>query len=585
MIRALRRLVMLVVIVLVTAGPTSAAPPSPADIAALVEAAAARPSVHADRREIDAALESAGVPPDTRARLWAEVEAAVLPGMGSRLDGFLFQTRDEEWLAFRDRFAEFLTLRGVDRPTKPIMKRLKSYAGVISFPDVATLDADGARALRGFGADDWGSAVEFPGVGRLDRHAAAEMARCGALVVLPNLKELTPDTAAALARHEGTGLVIGGIARLDAETAAALAGCRSVQGLLIPDLEALDSLPLARRLAAQDSIFLPRLTALDPEIAAAMQSPGGTLSLPGLRTVPDELARQFVGCGYFSLTLGGLANLPADAAATLATHQGPLVFTGTAAPTPEVAGRLDAHEGDLVLQHVARLPADVIARLRGGGHLLVLPGIRGLAPHEAEVLAAAGPLSLPAVPALDVATAQELARHEALLQLDGLRHLSAQVATALAEHGGPLHLGGLSTISADAAVALAACRGELVLDGLTALDRLAAAALLARDGPISTLGLQNVERFDSVELARLAARAIDGPAFPFVTAIEGPDAAAIAAALAESRGTLLLPSLERITPRGLAALSKKADVELPPVESLRIVADPGGGADDFVDPR
>ena len=581
-----RRLVLSLAACIMVAMAAPAAPPSPADIKELIKAAAARPSVHDERPAIEAALHQAGVARDTCRRLWHDVDAAVLPGLGSRLDGFLFQTRDAEWLAVRDRFAEFLTLHGVDRITKQLIASLGGYDGVISFPDLTTLDPAQARCLRRFGNDDWGAAVEFPGVRRLDAQTAAALARCPALVVLPSLEDLSTESAAALARHEGTGLVLGGLARLSPDTAAALAECRSTQGLLLPDLVELESLPLARRLAPQSSVFLPNLTALKPEVAEALcGSEGGSLSLPGLRVIPVDLARKLVGGGYFSLTLGGLAVLTADAARALAAHQGPLIFTGTVGPTPQIAGELDVHQGELTFQHVSNLRPDVASRLHGGDHLLLLPGIVALSASDAAGLAAAGPLGLPGLQVVDVAAARALANHHAPLFLDGLRDLPPPVAAALAKHPGSLLLPGLTTLSADSAIALAACPEALVLDGVTSLDRQAAAALLGRTQPLSVLGLQGVERFDSAEVARLAARWIREPAFPFVRAIDGPEAAAIASALAESEGTLMLPSLARITPRALAALLKKADVDLPPVDALKLVPDPGGGADDYVDPR
>ena len=64
---------------------------------ALVAAAATKPSVHAERPEIAATLRTAGVAAAEIARLWEAVDAAALPGAGSRLDGFLFLTRDPQW--------------------------------------------------------------------------------------------------------------------------------------------------------------------------------------------------------------------------------------------------------------------------------------------------------------------------------------------------------------------------------------------------------------------------------------------------------------------------------------------------------
>ena len=74
----------------------------------LVATAAAKPSVHGERPEIDAALRAGGVSAEDLARLWTAVDAAVVPGAGSRLDGFLFLTRDPEWRRWRNQFAEYL---------------------------------------------------------------------------------------------------------------------------------------------------------------------------------------------------------------------------------------------------------------------------------------------------------------------------------------------------------------------------------------------------------------------------------------------------------------------------------------------
>ena len=102
---------------------------------------------------------------------------------------------------------------------------------------------------------------------------------------------------------------------------------------------------------------------------------------------------------------------------------------------------------------------------------------------------------------------------------------------------------------------------------------------------LSVGGLTMIESLDSPEVARLLVRRLHDLELPHVTALEGPDAPAIAATLAEGAGRLSLPALERITPRALSALLRKADVEIPDVASLNLVPDPGGGADDFVDPR
>ena len=102
-------------------------------------------------------------------------------------------------------------------------------------------------------------------------------------MILPALAALPVKAAQALPAHEGVGVVLGGLTRLEPESAAALAKLKSMQGMLLPDLEELDSVPLAARLAKQDHVFLPRLKRLSPEIARALSAnEGGELALPGL---------------------------------------------------------------------------------------------------------------------------------------------------------------------------------------------------------------------------------------------------------------------------------------------------------------
>jgi 2-oxoglutarate dehydrogenase E2 component (dihydrolipoamide succinyltransferase) len=81
-----------------------------------------------------------------------------------------------------------------------------------------------------------------------------------------------------------------------------------------------------------------------------------------------------------------------------------------------------------------------------------------------------------------------------------------------------------------------------------------------------------VAEFDDLELANL-------------TALEGPQAAAIAGVLARTRGSLALPALEKISPRALAALLTKKGVSLPDTEGLTLTSEPGEGwTDDIVIP-
>lgn len=575
-----------VVLAGLAARPTAAVPPTDAEVRALVAEAAKRPSVHADRTAIAEALEKAAVPRATIERFWRAADDAVLPECGGVLEEFLLLTREPEWLALRDQFAEFLSLRGIERLEKKTVARIRNHAGVHSFPDLRDLDVASAKRLRGERNDDWRTAVEFPAVRSLTPAAAEAAAACTPMLVLPGLTELSVETAAALARHEGAGLVLGGLRRLEPAVAEALADYPFHQNLLLPDLETLDSIPLARRLAAQEVVFLPNVPRLTADVAAAFEGESlCTLVLSGLVDCPEEIAARLTTGGFHGITLGCGGSLSPAAARALVPHPGPLLFTGTQGLAVAAAAALDAHAGEIVIQHVARLPAAVAAALPGGDHLLVLPAVRHLDATAAADLVVTGPLSLPSLRLLEEPAATALAGHTHLLQLDGLRDLAAPVAVALGRHRGDLMLGGLETLDAVTAAGLAQCAGQLHLDAVTRIDRAAAAILLRRRQPLWISGLQAVERIDSPELARLIAARIEDPALPHLTSIDGPDAVPIAAALAESRGELMLPALERITARALAALLRKREITLPEPSDLKVVADPGAGADDFVDPR
>jgi hypothetical protein len=644
--------------------PTAAAEPTPADVAKRVEARAALPSVHGERPEIEAALVAAGVPEATVARLWHAIDTTTLPAVFSGIDRFLFFTRHPEWLALRAHFAEFLDLPDVTRLTPDVVAAFAEFDGVVRLSGIETLDVPSAQAIGGaafaeFDEGTWGAAVELPAVRELEPAAAAELARCDALIVLPALRTLSVEAARALARHQGGALVIGGLERLRSDVASALADYGPSRGMLFPDLVDLDSEPLARRLAKQGSVFLPRVKRLTPAIARALRpGDGASLLLPGLTELPENVARELAGT---EVTLGCMASLDADAAAVLATHTGPLVFTGTAPLSAAAAAALAKHRGDIHLPHLESLPADVAAALVPHRHTLVLNGLTRLeAPTAARLAEHAGDVALPRLARLDAAAARALAAASGPLRLPGITDLPEDVAAALATHrsedyDGEIRLDGLTTLTPataaalaaadaplwlvgvtrlsvpvaealarhrhwlmlgvtelpdDVAVALAAHRGGIGLPSLpTASDRAivalarsegpldlssftnlsttAAAALVARGRQtIFLTGLASLDTIACVDVARLlVAAAGNDVVLENVTAIEGPEAVAIAGALATTEGELSLPNLKRISPRALTALLKKEDARLPEIESLEFAPEPGGGTDDFVDPR
>lgn len=387
--------------------PTVAAP-TPADIAAAVAARGALPSVHADRETVRRALEAAELPPEAVTNLFAASDRANRPGMVPSLDSFLFLTSDPAWRALRRQFAEFLELPQITALAPELTTPLAGYAGVVTLPAITTLSLPTAQALAEFGTDDWAAAVEFPGVTQLDPEAASAIANCPALLVFPNLERLSLEAAAGLARHQGIGIVLGGLAAVPDDVAAALAETASLQGLLLPDLMALDSAALARRLTRQDHVFLPKIKLLSPAIAAALRgSDGGELALPGLESLPAEVARQLVGGGYFWLVFGCGKSLSPEVAAILASHPGQLTFTGPEACSPESAAGLAQHIGTLRLPHVQTLSAPLAAALGRHAGPLVFDGLTTLDGPEAA------------------AVARSLSASPGILALPSLRRISA----------------------------------------------------------------------------------------------------------------------------------------------------------------
>jgi hypothetical protein len=617
-----------------------------------------RPSVHATQPEIERALALAGVPAEAIARLFADVAKADLPGMSASLDVFLFLTRDPEWLDLRRHFAEFLELPGVTELDAGRVAAFANFDGVVTLPDITALTSRTAAALAVYGESSWGAAVELPAIGDLDPDAAATLAKCPALVVLPHLTKLSAAAARALSAHEGIGLAIGGLATLPPDVAVALAETKSMRGLLLPDLEVLDSEPLARRLAGQDHVFLPRITALTVPVAKALRgNEGGELALPGLREISPDLAREFVGAGYYWLTLGGAENLTPEAAAILAGHNGQLTFTGPLPFTAAAAAKLAANEGSISLPHLANLPDELASALAehpgslvlggvtkltvesaaglaahaGGVHLpavatitpevaavlaprsdtvvltglrsidvetatalakhargsLTLGGLTDLSPEVAAALATfEGRLALPAVAALEPEAARALAAHRGTLVLESIREVPDIVAEELAKHAGGLELQNVQALSTASAKALAAASGPLALQSLASLTPEGAAAFLARQDPPELHAMQWIEQVDSLPLAELLVARFDDLDLGNLTALDGPQAAAIAGVLARTRGSLALPALERISPRALEALLAKQGVSLPDIESLTLTREPGAGwTDDIVVPE
>lgn len=213
---------------------------------------------------------------------------------------------------------------------------------------------------------------------------------------------------------------------------------------------------------------------------------------------------------------------------------------------------------------------------------------------------------------LTVAEAEELAAADRDLCLFGLSGMSADVAAALASHRRTLRAPGLIRLDADVAVALARHAGPVELPDLRRLDSVDLArklithenafALAAVSAAVTDVTPEvvavlaesphwpgNLPRIavltPQLAAALAAVKKWDGQ-LPGVTAFERPDSVAAATALAKRQGPLALPNLARISPKTLAALITKEDVQIPLVETLELIQEPDGSeTDDFVIPK
>jgi hypothetical protein len=111
----------------------------------------------------------------------------------------------------------------------------------------------------------------------------------------------------------------------------------------------------------------------------------------------------------------------------------------------------------------------------------------------------------------------------------------------------------------------------------------AAASLAKRQGTLSLTGLTTLSADVAEDIAVI--EKWDGRLLS-LSAFESPDSVSVAQALATRKGPLLLPALKKISPKTLAALVEKKDVEIPLVETLELIPEPDGSTtEDFIIPE
>jgi len=492
---------------------------------------------------------------------------------------------------------------------------------------VKSLTPEAARALARHT-----STLRLGGLESITPAVAAEFAnackqRCSLTELTLTLPPGTPvESLRELARVDHN-LEFAGPVTITAEFAAAFAGFDKWLSLAGPVAPL--SPEVARKLTFPGALEVEGAIELSDEVATILATRPSTTWITGLTRVTPGVARVLAGRSE-SLCLRRLRSLDAESAAALATHKGPVLeFDALESLSPEAARALTAFNGRLDMDSPVDIPAEIIAILATHRSWLDL-GIETLSPEVATVLARhRGGLGLGSVTSLTPAAARGLAAAPGAIQLYRLATLDAETAAALATHRGDLDIPNLKSLPAEAARALMNLEGALNLDRLPAVDPALAQVLASRrGGPLLVKSQYELSpevaevlarnpniRFPYWKLRSLTPEAAAGLAqwpedlslgceaitpeaaaalaphgkdlrLPGITALDAPDAVAVARALATKRGSVTLPSLKRITAAALMALAEKTEVDIDDFDTLEIVpgGDVGLGGDDYVLP-
>jgi len=264
--------------------------------------------------------------------------------------------------------------------------------------------------------DFFGVWLSLDGLATLTPEVAEVLVEPAGGLSLNGLTELSPQTAAVLAKHKPIGgfgyadLRLNGLKTISPAAAEALAAHQGM--VMLHSLEKLDSLPLAKKLAAQWGELRLGLTELSPEIAAELAKNEGVAED---KTRPGVVHRRADRASSV-LRLDNLQSLSPNAAEALAGHKGVLVLNGLVALEPAVAASLAKRSGTLVLNGLPSLSTPTAAALAEFPGELVLKGITKLEPDTAEALAAhKGRLHLTGLTAISPETRAALQGHANLL--------------------------------------------------------------------------------------------------------------------------------------------------------------------------
>ena len=391
---------------------------------------------------------------------------------------------------------------------------------------VTELSPEVATVLASSKAD-----LYFDALTTLTPESAAALAKCEGRLGLPKLAELSPAAAKALAPH--TSVLMMGLKELSDETAAALA--KRAGDTRLDSLTSLTSLVLAERLGRQTVVWLGSVKRITPEIARALNPPADLKARDkdgkqpyrwidiGLTELSPEAAAAVVGSRH-GFSMHSLESITPEAATALASPFTNMRMWGLKTISPAAATALAKTRGILDIRMFGPELTDDSARAFaaqmqtgpcpafdfGGLKKLTVPefallvvgranlhgGLGGVAELSDDVARALAESKdnlkpLPSLTSLtSAALAAKYARQPGDVNFKKLASLPDDIAKALATHKGKLDLSGVQSLSAEAAKALAGHEGELKLDGVKEISDDAAKALAQAVGAVSLGSLE-----------------------------------------------------------------------------------------------
>lgn len=420
----------------------------------------------------------------------------------------------------------------------------------LSLKDVTSVTPQVAAAL----AKHKGDGLSLPDLKSLTPETAAPLCTYRGELALDGLEQLSVATAQVLAKHE-CRLTLNGITSLSDDAALALAKHKG--GLCMGGLRELRCEPLARQLLLTSNGFWvggdgglnpERLTEISPEVAELLvikEQDRDGLSLPELKSPSIDVLKVLARLnGDLQL---GIASLTPEMANVLVSHKGGTL--SVAVQDTHALRVLMKHDGSfenalaLDIPEVTPEVASVLATFKG---TIYLPA--GMLSGEVEQILAASRTAYFYINPSVINTSEFAAKLVASRKFRNdssekiiwpeLKGVSAAVAKELAVFPGVMVLPAIEEVSPDVANALAECKGQLVLPALRELTSVPLAKKLAETAITSYL----VGDPDNSEPWGI--RGKDGLRLPRLTRVT-PD---IARALASHNSELLALN-------GLAAIS------------------------------